>query len=230
VLVLGACGSDDGDDGEDRQDSRPPVATFDGEPITRAEFDEWYESAVKNSRSGGPGKMMAAVPDPPPHRRCLRGYDNRMTEAARYTGIEVPKNECRAGWKSLMGDIMEDLITIRWSEAEARKRGIILSDDEARKVFSEDYLGTELAKHDYGPLKYEDLVENLGEENALARARLAALQLVLQNSGPVTTKYRHRTTCAWEFRVPMCSNGPKPPKAPPGSNPTPPSPNTPPTP
>lgn len=216
VLAIGACGSDSGND--DVEDGRPPVATFDGKPITRAEFDDWFEASVANSRSN-PQKEMMVVPDPPPHRRCLEGYDNIQTKASRYLRSEQPENECRAGWTSMMNSVMRDMITLRWLEAEARDQGIAVSDEEAHKIFAEDHLGTEAAKEYWGEQTYEDLVENLGADNALARARLFVLQQKIATEGraptPETTNdYRARTTCASGFRVTLCSNGPRVPEMP----------------
>lgn len=220
ALAFGACGSDSGSDSNEIDS--PPVATFDGEPITRAEFDAWSDASLANARAN-PEKEFIVVYDPPPYRRCLQGFDAGMTKAERYLGNQIPKNECRLGWKTKMNRIMTELLTARWLEAEARKQGIDVSEDEARTAFSK-HLGTKDAERMWGDQRYDDLVENLGEEHVLAQARTFALtrKLVEEGQEPAPSKtYRARTTCAAGFRTLMCSNGPKPPKMPSGPQPAP---------
>jgi foldase protein PrsA len=116
ALGLAGCGGVPGD----------TVATVDGEPIARSEFEHWLTVTAKSSAA-----VDAPVPDPPRYERCVAA---QRTQQPRARTPELER-QCREQYAVLRDQTMRLLITRRWFEGEARALDVRLADEEVRRAF-----------------------------------------------------------------------------------------------
>jgi foldase protein PrsA len=181
VTVLVACGSSDNSIPGDA------VASVDGTPITRAEYDKWAEITAKGSAQGG---AAVVVPDPPTFTRCIATL-RRQSRPAR--GQPAPTDvtlraQCRSQNEALVQQTMGTLIQELWIEKEAKDQGVTISDAEVQRQ-----LATTKRQSFPRPGDYEKFLRQSGmsQEDVLDRIRTQALAAKLtrkiQNSAaPVT--------------------------------------------
>ena len=109
------------------------VATVDGEPISKAQFDHWYTIAAKAS-----GQPMATVPDPPDYKSCIAAMRKAAAKPAKgqpkQTDAQL-KTQCKQQYEAGRDQVLQLLIPGRWIEGEAEAMGIKVSDQEVRKSF-----------------------------------------------------------------------------------------------
>lgn len=109
------------------------VAVVDGEPVTKADFDHWFEitARVESGPGGAP-----VIPDPPSYRRCIAALNER---AGRTRGRRAApsKTRLRARCRTLDTRFRErtvaTLIQAIWFEREAEALGIEVSDSKIEK-------------------------------------------------------------------------------------------------
>jgi len=181
AIVFAACGSSD--------TSVPgnAVASVDGTPITRADYEKWAEISAKGSAQGG---APVAVPDPPAYTRCIATL-RRQARPAR--GQPAPTDvtlraQCRQQNEQLIQQTMGVLIQDVWIKKEAEEQGVSVSDAEVQRQL-------DLTKRQSFPTDkaYQRFLRDSGmsQDDVLTRVRSQALAAKLtrkiQNSAaPVT--------------------------------------------
>ncbi|MDO8185935.1 peptidyl-prolyl cis-trans isomerase [Conexibacter sp. JD483] len=130
-FTIAACGGDD--DNNDVPSNA--VASVDGTPVTRADYDRWVEITAKSSSQGAD----PVIPDPPSYTRCVAAL-TRQARAVR--GQRVPaesalRAQCRQIETQLRNQTMQSLIQTIWLEREAADLGITVTDRELERTFNE---------------------------------------------------------------------------------------------
>jgi foldase protein PrsA len=128
ILVLAgavaACGGVPGD----------AVATVDGKPIQKSQFDHWMVVAAKSS-----GTANAAVPDPPSYTKCIaakRAAAKSAKGSPKQTDQQL-KTACDQQYKQLRQQILQLLISNKWIEGEAQAQGVKVTNAEVLKSFEQ---------------------------------------------------------------------------------------------
>ncbi len=119
-------------------DDVPPnaVATVDGTPIKKAEFNHWLKAAAGSQAQ--PGGGAAAVPDAPKFTKCIA--TKRAAQAPQ--GASKPtakqaKEQCQQEYDGLKDQVMQFLISSQWIQKEANAQGVEASQGEIQKSFEE---------------------------------------------------------------------------------------------
>jgi foldase protein PrsA len=135
VLAFGvaACGGDDDDKGVPSN----AVATVDGDPITRADYERWLAINARQSASASGGEPV--IPDPPSYARCIATL---RRQAARARGQRAPsetqlRSQCRTLDTQLSQQTMALLIQSDWIEREAKELGVEVTDAEIERALRE---------------------------------------------------------------------------------------------
>ena len=122
--AVAACGGVPGD----------AVATVDGKPIQKSQFDHWMGIAAKSS-----GTANAAVPDPPNYTKCIaakRAAAKSTKGSPKQTDKQL-KTACDQEYKQLREQVLQLLISDQWIEGEAKQRGIKVTNAEVQKSFQQ---------------------------------------------------------------------------------------------
>jgi foldase protein PrsA len=131
ATVLAACGSSD--------DSSVPgnaVASVDGTPITKSDYEKWAEITAKGSAQGG---AAVVIPDPPTYTRCIASLREQSRPAR---GQPEPSEvtlraQCRQQNEQLIQQTMGTLIQNVWIEKEADDQGVSVSDAEVQRQLAD---------------------------------------------------------------------------------------------
>jgi foldase protein PrsA len=134
VVAIGvaACGGDD-DEGVPSN----AVATVDGDPITKADFERWLEINARQSASATGGE--ALIPDPPDYENCIavvRRQLARIRGQARQTDAQL-RTQCRTLDTQLNQQTMALLIQSDWIEREADDLGVEVTDAQIDRALAE---------------------------------------------------------------------------------------------
>jgi foldase protein PrsA len=196
-FTIAACGGDD--DSNDVPSNA--VASVDGTPITKADYERWV--AIMARSNGAP-----AAPDPPTFARCIAGIQDA---ARRVRGQRVPSDaaaraQCRQLDEQLRNQVMVMLVQSIWFEDEAKDLGITVTDEQLQRRLEE-------AKRTQFPRRgdYERFLRNAGmtEEDVLFQFRMQDLparitEKIQREAGDVTeadiTAYYNRNR--EQFAVP----------------------------
>jgi foldase protein PrsA len=98
------------------------VATVDGTPIKKAEFDHWLSVAARQSVAPG-STATPAVPDPPTYAKCVAALQNQPTPKGQTKpSVAALKAQCQQQYNGLKTQVMQFLIQSQWllKEADAR--------------------------------------------------------------------------------------------------------------
>ncbi|MDO8209783.1 peptidyl-prolyl cis-trans isomerase [Conexibacter sp. CPCC 206217] len=132
AFTIAACG---GDDNSNDVPSNA-VASVDGDPITKADYDRWAEITAKSASAQG---GTAVIPDPPDYTRCVAA----LTEQARSVrGQRVPavaqlRAQCRQLDTQIRQQTLSQLIQTIWIEKEARDLGVSVTDAEVDRYLAD---------------------------------------------------------------------------------------------
>jgi foldase protein PrsA len=181
VTALAACGSS--------STSIPgnAVASVDGTPITKADFEKWAVISAKSSAQGG---QPAVVPDPPTFTRCIATL-RKQSRPAR--GQPAPTDvtlraQCRQQNDVITQQTMATLIQQVWVEKEAKAQGVTVSDAEVQRQLAatkRQSFPTEKAYQRF--LKQSGMTQADVVERVRVQALGAKLLRKIQNSAaPVT--------------------------------------------
>ena len=111
------------------------VASVDGEPIEKEEFEHWMNVASKSS--GQPG---ASVPDAPEFTKCVENKKKTAPKPAKgqpKTTDKQYKDQCKQEYEQLRDQVLSLLTSFVWIEGEAEEQGIKVSDAEVKKSFDQ---------------------------------------------------------------------------------------------
>jgi foldase protein PrsA len=165
ALLAGCGGSDELPSGA--------IATVDGEAIDQRSFDHWMTVAARTS-----GRPAGSLPKPPHHSECVKSKqavkpaegEPKLTDAA-------ARQQCEEEYDGLREQVIQLLVTARWLEAEARERGLSVSDADVKERFDTQ------RKQSFPKRKqYEDFLKDSGQSEAdiLLRVRVDMLTTKLQ--------------------------------------------------
>jgi foldase protein PrsA len=182
ATVLAACGSSD--------DSSIPgnaVASIDGTPITKAEYEKWAEITAKGSAQGG---APVVVPDPPTFTRCIATL-RKQSRPAR--GQPAPTDvtlraQCRQQSEALVNQTMSTLIQQLWVTKEAEDQGVSVTDAEIDQQLAQTKRQSFSRAGAYERfLKQSGMTEDDVRERIRAQVLATKLTRKIQNSAaPVT--------------------------------------------
>ena len=165
ALLVTGCGNDELPSGA--------VATVDGEAVEQRSFDRWMAIAAKTS-----GRPDAAVPEPPHYTACVeQKREVKPVEGQPKLADSDLKRQCEEEYDALREQVIQLLVTSRWLEAEARERGISVSDADVKKRFDAQ------RKQSFPKrAQYEQFLEESGqsERDILLRVRVELLTSELQ--------------------------------------------------
>jgi foldase protein PrsA len=108
------------------------VATVDGTPIDKADFNHWLSVAAKSSGTGG------TVPDAPNFTQCVAAKRKTTPKPAKgqpKTTDEQLKKQCQTQYNSLRDQVVGLLVSYKWIEGEAKQQGVKVTDAEVKKSF-----------------------------------------------------------------------------------------------
>jgi foldase protein PrsA len=167
VAVVAGCGS-----------SVPgnAVASVDGNPIGKAEFNHWMTIAAKSS-----GQPTAVAPDPPSFQKCIA--QKRKTTPApgkgkpKVTDAQL-KSQCQQEYNSLRSQVVSLLVSYRWIEGEAKQRHISVSNAQVQKSFQ-----AQKKQNFPKPADYQKFLKQYGQTEAdiLTRVRLDLLSTKIRD-------------------------------------------------
>jgi foldase protein PrsA len=180
ATTLVACGSSD--------NSVPSnaVASVDGTPITRADYEKWATITAKGSAQG----RAVVIPDPPNFTRCIATLRQQSRPAR---GQPAPTDvtlraQCRQQNEALVAQTMGTLIQNIWIEKEADAQNVSVSDADVKRQLAQtkrQSFRDEAAYQRF--LKTSGMTEADVLERVRIQALAAALTRKIQNSAaPVT--------------------------------------------
>jgi foldase protein PrsA len=97
------------------------VATVDGTPIKKSEFEHWLSVASKQQAVSG---QAAAVPDPPNYTKCVAALQKvPVAKGQAKPGAAALKAQCQQQYEGLKQQVMQFLVQSQWllKEADSRK-------------------------------------------------------------------------------------------------------------
>jgi foldase protein PrsA len=165
ALATAGCGSEElpGD----------AVATVDGQVIDQGSFEHWMNIAAKTS-----GRPAEAIPKPPDYAACVKAKQStKPVEGQPKLTDSEARQQCQEEYDGLRDQVLGLLVSSRWLEAEARERGIAVSDAEVEKRFDM------LRKQSFPKRKqYAKFLKDSGQSEAdvLLRVRVDMLTTKLQ--------------------------------------------------
>lgn len=113
------------------------VATVDGDPITKADYQRWLLINARQSSAATGGS--AVIPDPPAYTRCiaaLREQTRAVRGQARPTEAQL-RDQCRTLDTQLKQQTMALLVQSDWIEREAKDLGVSVSDAEVQRALTD---------------------------------------------------------------------------------------------
>jgi foldase protein PrsA len=165
ALATAGCGSEELPGGA--------VATVDGQVIDQGSFEHWMNIAAKTS-----GRPQEAIPKPPDYAACVKAKQStKPVEGQPKLTDSEARQQCQEEYDGLRDQVLGLLVSSRWLEAEARERGIAVSDAEVEKRFDM------LRKQSFPKRKqYAKFLEESGQSEAdvLLRVRVDMLTTKLQ--------------------------------------------------
>jgi foldase protein PrsA len=146
------------------------VASVDGDPIEKEEFEHWMNVAAKSS--GQPG---ASVPDAPEFTKCVENKKKTAPKPAKgqpKTTDAQYKEQCEQEYNQLRDQVLQLLTSFVWIEGEAEEQDINVSEAEVKKSFDEQKKQSFPKAADY-----EKFLKDYGqtEEDVMQRVRLDLL-------------------------------------------------------
>lgn len=132
-FTIAACG---GDDSSSNDVPSNAVASVDGDPITKTDYDRWAAITAKSASAQG---GTAVVPDPPSYARCVAAL---QLQARSVRGQRVPSEtalraQCRQLDTQIRQQTMALLIQAIWFEKEAKDLGVTVTDADVQRVLTQ---------------------------------------------------------------------------------------------
>jgi parvulin-like peptidyl-prolyl isomerase len=122
VLLLLGIGSASG---SAQQVPNDAVAIVGDEPISKADYDHWFEVHARSSDLASAG--VPVIPDPPAYRGCIAALKERAARARKTLSQAELKARCRTRELRLRRITMTSLIQTIWLEKEAEALGVEVS-------------------------------------------------------------------------------------------------------
>jgi foldase protein PrsA len=152
------------------------VATVDGDPIEKADFEHWSSVIAKSSG------QTSGVPKPPDYAACVTGLRKTQAKPAKgqpkVTDAQL-KTQCKQQYESVRDQAVQTLASFKWLDGEAEQLKVKVSEAEVTKEL------TRIKKEQY-PKKgdFEKLLKQTGftEEdiNLQVRTQLLTTKITKQ--------------------------------------------------
>jgi foldase protein PrsA len=138
AVVLSACGGDDNSSTSTTAELPGNAVARIGEvPITKADFEHWMTvAAASTAAQGGQTGDLAKVPDAPDFTACVAARKKAAPKPAKgqpTTTDAQYKQQCQQTYEQLRSTVATFLITSQWIEQEAKKRNIVVTDEQVAK-------------------------------------------------------------------------------------------------
>ena len=167
AIALAACG--------DAVPGNAVASVEDEGPITREQFDRWFQIAASSLQPpGAEGKP--AIPRPPDFAECIQARRKMLPEPPE--GQKPPSDDelrkmCQQEYDQLRDEVLQFLITASWIEGEAERQDVSVSPEEVNKRFAEERDAAFQSEKDY-----RAFLEQYGytEDDLRMRVRLSLLQ------------------------------------------------------
>ncbi len=201
AFTVAACGGDD--DSNDVPSNA--VASVDGQPVSKADYDRWAEITAKSASAQG---GTAVIPDPPNYTQCIAALTRqaRSVRGQRVPSESALRAQCRQLETQVRQQTMALLIQAIWFDEEAKDLGIEVTDADVRRVLAETKRSSFPRRGDYERFLRQTGMTN---EDVLFRLRIQRLgedisEKVQRDAGSVTdaqiTAYYNRNR--EQFAVP----------------------------
>ncbi len=201
AFTVAACGGDD--DSNDVPSNA--VASVDGSPVTKADYDRWAEITAKSASAQG---GTAVIPDPPNYTECVAALTRqaRSVRGQRVPSESALRAQCRQLDTQIRQQTLALLIQAIWFDKEAEDLGIDVSDADVRRLLEETKRSSFPRRGDYERFLRQTGMSN---EDVLFRLRIQRLgedisRKVQRDAGSVTeaqvTAYYNRNRD--QFAVP----------------------------
>jgi foldase protein PrsA len=146
------------------------VASVEGEPIEKDQFEHWMNVASKSS-----GQPNATVPDAPEFTKCVAAKKKAAPKPAQgqpETTDAQYKDQCEQEYNQLRDQVLQLLTSFHWIEGEAEEQGVKITDAEVKKSFDEQKKQSFPKEADY-----QKFLKDYGqtEEDIMQRVRLDLL-------------------------------------------------------
>lgn len=175
------------------------VATVAGDPITKADYDRWWEITARSwSATGGE----PVIPDPPSYTRCIAALKE---QTGRVRGWNAPSEtqlraRCRTRDKRLRQQTMALLIQAVWLEKEAEALGIEVPDATVKRALGKTKRQSFRNERDYRRFLRDT---GMTEDDVLFRLRVQELATAITRHvqrGAGKDKTKRLDAFAREFR------------------------------
>lgn len=201
AFTVAACGGDD--DSNDVPSNA--VASVDGSPVTKADYDRWAEITAKSASAQG---GTAVIPDPPNYTECVAALTRqaRSVRGQRVPSESALRAQCRQLDTQIRQQTLALLIQAIWFDKEAEDLGIDVTDADVRRLLEETKRSSFPRRGDYERFLRQTGMSN---EDVLFRLRIQRLgedisRKVQRDAGSVTeaqvTAYYNRNRD--QFAVP----------------------------
>lgn len=133
AFTFAACG---GDDSSDNDVPSNAVASVDGTPITKADYERWF---LINARTPAASGGVAIIPDPPRYETCIADVKRQARDARQRT---LPTDaqalsQCRTLDTQIRQQTLALLIQSVWFEKEAEDLGVEPSEARLRRALED---------------------------------------------------------------------------------------------
>jgi foldase protein PrsA len=190
-----------------------------GRSIDKATLDHWVPIEAIISTQVFPKKPLPAgvVPDPPQYDACM-AYLRTSTPLGHVHVNLTPtqlKDACREHYEAVRQHMLQILITFQWLSAEAEKRGLSVSDTEAKTTlarFVREQIGSKQDFERYLKYSRQSLEDEMlvGKMDLLSNKLQAAVRKELGNARAAKfladwpKRWSTQTSCRPGFIVPDC--------------------------
>jgi len=167
AIALAACGN--------AVPGNSVAAVEDEGPITRKQFDRWFQIAAASLQPPG-AEGEPAVPRPPDFAECIQARREMMPEPAegqQPQSDDALRQTCQQEYDALRDEVLQFLITASWIEGEAEEQEVEVSAEEVNARFAEERDASFEEEADY-----REFLEQYGyaEDDLRSRVRLSLLQ------------------------------------------------------
>jgi foldase protein PrsA len=212
IVAVGGCGGG----------GEAVVATVGRDAITKGILDHWMAVVAAREYEAAPSAPLPnwVRPDPPKYTACVAHLESQSRALSTSVTADRYKAQCKRQYDELRDLVVGSLITAEWLIGEGEKRGMKVTDGEARRRLAEvtkNQFGSEAAFHKY--LKFSG--ETVADQLFRARIKLFSFKIEAQEMARGQSTREHelayakfieafpkewtaRTSCSKEYVVPNC--------------------------
>jgi foldase protein PrsA len=149
--------------------------------ITKAQYQHWFNAAVKQqAQSTGQKPDQVVPPDPPNFTKCIAAKQKQpLPQGVPKPDAKALKAQCKQEYDGISQQTLQFLITSQWLTQEAAKRKISATDAEVRTTFNQQKKQSFPKEADY-----QKFLQTSGqtETDLLFRVKLSVLTNKIQQA------------------------------------------------